>query len=416
MNNNHPSPDRPASRSALVVGSLAVGLAAVAAGSVWWFNQPSPLEQFERAQTAAAADPARGEELLRAAIAAAPAQRFPDAELLLCRLLVQRGQTDEVTRLFPRQELSQCRGDLLLTFAKAALKADQIAEAEAALRVLAERPDEDGATALELLRNHYLEWGQEESLIAVAWQAARRSPNQPRSWESLLAVLSQTSRHAECVAAVEEARQQTALPPEVRREFSNVLIEALVNLGDVPALERELAELRRQEGDTLRVRGHQVYLARLQGRLEDALADMESMMADNSVPPFQRSPREFQAHAYFTRGILLLDLRRFAAAAVDLERVKELQPFHSAARFKLSDAYRGLGRDAEAAQERATAQRITEQRKRVADLLRQRAESPLDPRVYEQLASLHRELGDTPAAERWAAWQRRVSASRPASH
>ena len=50
--------------------------------------------------------------------------------------------------------------------------------------------------------------------------------------------------------------------------------------------------------------------------------------------------------AYLARGSILLDLGRYDEAIADLAKSTERDPCHERSRFKLSEAYRGIGKEA----------------------------------------------------------------------
>lgn len=399
----------PRGSSAIVAFSLAL-LAALSLVGGWLYlsSRESHADLFQKGLTAAAADPTLGEQYLRAAIQRAEDGVYPDAEIVLGRLLIQRGDHQGALRSFDHIDLEACRSDLALAFARAAFQADLTTLAEQTLNVLASREVPEREAALEMLRDHYLEWGQDEKCLAVAQRLTRLSPANPRHWTTLVELQARMSRHSECAQSAQDAIAAD-LPSEVKQELRNTWIEALINLGDIERIERELAELQRVEGDSLRVRGHQVYLHRLKGESSQALELINRIIDGGADGRFHSSPPETQAHAHFTRGIVLFDLRRFDEAARDLERVLELQPANSANKFKLSEAYRALGRAEDSLRQREEATAIVDRRKKIAELLRRRETTPQDPTIYRELAALHQQAGDSAGAARWQAWASRVA-------
>ena len=92
-----------------------------------------------------------------------------------------------------------------------------------------------------------------------------------------------------------------------------------------------------------------------------------------------------------------------------MEKVITSQPFNAPAHSKLSDAYRGLGKDELAAKHQQLASEISGKQIRMTSLLKQRDEDPYDPMIYRELEQLHRELGDLEMARLWHRWTVRVS-------
>jgi len=388
-----------------IAGLAAVCVALAAATAAWLTFQRSASQLLERGLATAAIDPVRGEELLRHAYERA-SRHYPDAEIALCRLLVQRGAWQEASALFAAIDVQNCRPDLLLAFGSEALAAGLLPQAEAALQSAAQRDAPERTAALELLFAHHLNWGQDEKLVATARTLARLEPQNPQRWHQLVGLLSRMALHGECIEAIREARHRD-LPRDLQREFHDVSVRTLINLGDIPEAERELAALQMLEGDSIRVRTHRTYLYRLEGKLDEALTTVSSLMADGPTLRFSLAPPDFQAYAFFTRGIIHLDLRRFEEAAQDLERAVAAQPYDSAAEFKLSEAYRGLGREDLAKKHRQVAADIVIKRKRVSELLEQHQEEPANTDLAAELEPLYKQLGDPAAAARCREWSRR---------
>jgi len=378
-------------------GVLAFLLLGFLTFAAWNSLRPRPSRLLEQGQMLIRTDPSQAERLVRQALSSV-SHPYPDAEVTLCRLLVRKGATDEATRQLNCIDLAGCRSDILLAFGRDALLADQQAAAYVALESLASRSDSLGTAALELLLTEYQEWGQDEKQLLVARELAKREPENAQRWSTLVKMLADMSRDLECVEAIHAARQHN-LPAAMRRELQNDLVQRLINLGDIQGVRSELATLREFEADSVRVRGHQTYLYRMEGKLDQALETISTLLRDGTGHPY----------AHFTRGIVYLDMRRFADAAKDLERTLAAQPFNSAAEFKLSEAYRGLGQVELAAQHRKSAMNIANKRKRISELLKQRQTDARNPQLYAELAQLNRDLGDSQSARNWDQWMIRMT-------
>jgi tetratricopeptide (TPR) repeat protein len=387
-----------------IAGLVVAVVALVAAAAGWWAYPRGESRLLEQALATAAADPARGEELLRCALDRSD-RHYCDAAIVLCRLMVERHAWQEASELYATIDLQPCRPDLLLAFGREALAAERLPQAEAALQSVADRDVPERMAALELLYAHHSKFGQDEKLVATAQALARLDPQNPQRWKQLIGLLTRMSRHGECVEAIRDARQHR-LPREMQRELHDVSVQTLINLGDIREAGQELAALRKIEGDSIRVRSHQTYLYRLEGKLDEAIKSISSLMGDGSANQFSLAPPDFQAFAFFTRGIILLDLRRFEEAARDLQRAVAAQPFDSAAEFKLSEAYRALGREGLAKKHRQVAADIVARRKRIRALLDQRQNEPANTDFYAELEQLYEQLGDPAAAARCREWSR----------
>src|SRR5689334_2929081 len=116
-------------RSARRRWSLAVLALVGLSAALWWIlTPPTPQELLQKGLSTARRNPAAAEPIVRRALAAARGP-FPDAELALCQLLARRGEWDEALSRFGTLDKSSCRGDLLIAFAKTALKAGREAAA-----------------------------------------------------------------------------------------------------------------------------------------------------------------------------------------------------------------------------------------------------------------------------------------------
>ena len=376
-----------------------LGLCVIGGVTAWWMLRPTAEQLLDRGLAQVRPDPAAAERSLRRAVVA-NGGHYPDAEISICRLLARRKVWQEATSLFESIDVSACRADLLLAFGRDNLHAKMRPQALAALESVSGRGGRDAVASLELLVANHKEWGQREKLITAATRLTHLQPGNHKHWASLIEHLTNFGRETECLAATREALRQE-LPAEFRRVFQNSLVQQLVNQGDAPAVRRELSELRRLEAESVRVRGLEIYLLRLEGRLNEALELATAIVNESPDLTF----------AHFTRGVVCLDIGLFEEAARELEQTIAAEPFNAPARFKLSEAYRGMGRDVPAAEQRSVASDIVDKQKRISALLKAREENPHSRALYQELEQLHRELGDVEAARMW---QRRVARVTPA--
>lgn len=384
-----PAPNR-RRRTLLVVLCVLVVLSGV--GVAWWLNDLSASQLLRKGLTAAPRDPALGEKWLRKAIAKAGG-RFPDGEISLARLLAKRGAWTEALALFAALDKTACRADLLLTFGRDLLPGEHRTEGLAALEAVAQRGGREGIEALELLVANYQDWGVQDELVAAAARLTQLEPENPKRWVQLIEMLKGMVRDADCLNAIRQAQQQN-LPVDFRQELQHRLVQQLIVEGDMAAVRSALDEMRKGEGNTVRVRAHEVVLLRLEGDQDQALKLLTALAPE--VPD--------RIFVYFTRGTLHYDLGHFAEAVEDLKKVVEARPYDSPAQFKLSEAYRNLGQDDLARKHRQLSSEIADKRKRINALFRQRAAYPLNPQTYDELAQLHRELGEREAAQKWQHW------------
>ncbi len=382
-----PAESRPgrARRIALFV-ALAVAPAAVV---VWYAMRPDPARLLERGLTTGRRDPAGGESLLRRAIDAAGGT-YPDAEAGLCLFLARRGAWDAAASQFAALDKDSCRSDLLLEFGREALQAGRRTDGLAALESVGARIARESAAALETLMTEYRDWGQQDELIAAARRLTQIEPDNPQRWAALVGLLKAMYRDSECLEAVRQAMQHD-FPADYQNEFRHRLIQQLIVQGDSAAAWKELSTLKESEGASLRTRGYEIDLYRLDGDLEKALKAITEVF-----PQIKESPL-----AYYTRGVVYLDLARFDEAARDLERAVNAQPFDARAHFKLAEALRSLGREEPARHHRELAAAITAKRSRINELLKHRVSDRDDPQISGELARLYGEIGEPDLARQW---------------
>lgn len=390
----------PRTRRVLYLAWAMTIVLAVASIGVWFWLSPSPGQLLQQGLSVMRRDPTRSELLLRRALNT-KGGNYPDAQIALATLLTRRRAWTEASAMTATVDLQTCRPDLLLAFGREVLEQGHRAEAHRILEALSQRSGRESITALELLQSDCQDWGQDDKAVAIATELTQREPQNPQFWSCLIQLLARLGRDADCVSAI-RAAQKTDLSQQARLESQDVLVSRLINLGDIPGVRSELARLRQAEGESVRVQGHQVYLSRLEGKLDQALETISQLVSSlsrrGSVPPF----------AYFTRGVIYLDLRRFEESAEDLKRVVAVEPFNAPAHFKLSEVYRGLGQDRLALDHRNIAADIAEKQKRISALLKQRQTDPRNEMLYLELAQLHRDLGDLESAGRWQQWVTRI--------
>src|SRR5438552_12811593 len=151
---------RQRSRSLIVMALAAAAFAIVA----WTAYRPDPAKLLREATSYAARDPAQAEQLLHRAIAVAGG-RFPDAEMLLCRLAARRGDWETALPLFTALDLSACQAGFLLEFGKLALESGRSAEAVRALTEVRHRRVPESVVALDQLFTYYRNENDERRML-----------------------------------------------------------------------------------------------------------------------------------------------------------------------------------------------------------------------------------------------------------
>jgi tetratricopeptide (TPR) repeat protein len=386
----------PGARRTIRRAAAATAVVAVAATAAWWVTRPAPATLFKQGMAAMRRDPATGERFFRRAIDAADGE-YADAEMGLCLALARQGAWDEAEAHFQAVDKSSCRSDLLTDFGRLALKAGHRAEGLAALEAAGERPGAESAQALELLMDEYRSEGRQDDVIATARRLTKLEPDDRQHWVVLIALLKATFRETECLEAIRQALEHHP-PAEFENEFRHRLVQQLIIAGDFTAAWKELAKLPVEEGPP-RIWSYQVDLYRLEGRPETALDVIES-----AFPGIRDLPA-----AWYMRGVVKLDLGRIEEAAHDLEHAVKAAPFNALGQFKLSEAYRLLGRDEPARTHRDLGNEISESRRQINQLLKEAHVRRNDRRFCERLASLYEKIGESETAQ---SWHEKASAAR----
>ena len=372
-----------------------------AAGAGWLLLRPSqrPQKLLEQALIAGRRDNVAAANLLRQAIRLSGGH-YPDAEIALCLALADENDWEAAASQFAVLDTQSCRADLLLRFGNAALDAGRNSAGLEALEAVRRRGLRDSVPALERLVKTYQDWGQTEELIIAAREWTRLEPNQPRPWIWLIQTLKgEQRRDAECLKAIRDALVQD-LPEDARRELQHRLVEQLIVCGEAAEARPVLSQLLQTEGETFRLRLFQVDLYRLEGEPGQALELLEQVF------PLARD----RAIACLNRGVILLDLRRYAEAAGDLRRTVAAYPANSSAHFKLSEAYRGLGMHELARRHWEIADGLNARQSEIARLLQQVRREFADSTIPRRLATLYRELGEDDSARLWEERATRLAA------
>lgn len=377
-------------RNGLILAlALAGGIAAL-----WTWKRSTPEHLLERGLVAARRDPAAGERLVRRALENAGGE-YPDAELALS---VIRGAREEQTPASSRVSFESCRSDILLAYSRAALESGQQREARLALEVVRGRGTRASVQALERLIVIFADSGSPDELIAAARDLTRLEPANPRSWRLLIDTLGNQVRHEpECLDAIRRALEQD-LPDAWRDQFKYRLVGQLIVCGDAAEARRRWEELARKNGESLKMQLYEIDILRLEGKLDEALESMNAVFQTALSAP--DSPLD-RGQAHFSRGVIYLDMVRFEEARDDLEQAIAADPANASARFKLSEALRGLGLLDDARRQREIAIALGEKKDRVERLTKAAAHPGDAGRACEELAELFEEFGDVAAARVW---------------
>ncbi|MFN0055298.1 MAG: tetratricopeptide repeat protein [Planctomycetales bacterium] len=381
------------------VGVTIVGL--IAAAGFWWERANDPQQLLGRAAELTHRDPARAEALLRQAIERA-AGRFPDAETRLVLLLARRGDWEGAAELFNELDPAALPLEFLDEFAKLSHAAGRVELAALAWSEIRRRNIPASVQALEGLWGLARDRKDQPAMLEALEELAQLEPRRSERWMRWLSLLEQRRLGAETLRVLRLAVQQE-LPEPDRRELRHRLVAQLVEAGHIADARRELDDLLRNEGESPRVRVHQAALDRLEGKPQEALDRLQRTLEETG-------PRPPLIHL---RALIYMDLGKYAEAAADFRAGVEADPFDLVSHFKLAEAYRQLNQLDLARQHEELAQGIRQKRQQVHRLREAVKRQPGNPKLYEQLAELHRELNDAEGALRWEALARDPTRGEP---
>jgi Flp pilus assembly protein TadD len=172
------------------------------------------------------------------------------------------------------------------------------------------------------------------------------------------------------------------------------LVELLVTARDAAAARETFDRLAALTSNRDELALVEAYLLRLEGRFDESLARVEAAG--------RRQPERGSASVelLFLRGVVLVDLERFADAAEQLAEVVRLAPHHKEAHYKLAQALQRTGRSVEARQHLETSARLTKLVEEHLALQERLAESPA-PATFRRLAEVSQQLGRDREAAYW---------------
>jgi Flp pilus assembly protein TadD len=363
-------------------------LAAVIGAAMFYWRQGNAARLFEAAKAEFQTHPERAEKLLEQSVIAAGGS-YPEAQLLRCRALGAMGHWQEALGLFSLiDEPEQCDSRELLLLAEEAERSGIDALALLALGA-ADRPGPKQAVILKRRIGLELKEGSIGDLLDHCKRLERLDPEDPFPWQLEGQLMRRRKQPIAAVRAYLEALKRK--PSELQRLSIRVeMVGQLIEGGDLAAAREEMDWLLGNPATAEAVRMKDAYLLRLEGRLDEALAQTDVVLAHSPDP----------APALTLRGILQLDLARYAEAADDLSRVAKLQPYNKEARYKLAQAYLKLDRPDDAAKELKASQKLTEAQIEILALEPKLRQNRSDRELRDRLAKLYRQVGREDDAER----------------
>jgi tetratricopeptide (TPR) repeat protein len=261
--------------------------------------------------------------------------------------------------------------------------------AERALRfVIRERPDH--ADAHRGLAALYFDQGALALAVDHLEVVARLDPGDGRPHRFLGHIYKDLGQDAQAVAAFREALRRD-LGAHFAEDVKENLAELLVKRGDhAPALAL-LEECRPAPAGRAKVLALRAECLTGQGRTPEAQA-----LLDQALETYPASPELLRS-----RAKLYLESREPAAAARLLERAVSVDGHEFTTHHLLAQAYEGLGRRAEAADQRRRSREDQDALQELSRLNREAMDRPWDAPVRRRLAAVCEKLGKPDLAAMW---------------
>lgn len=362
------------------VGLAGLAIIAVTAAFYYWTNE-SARASFERAAHLLATDPVQAEKLAEQAIQKAGGD-YPAAQLLQCRALAAMGQWDAAYGGWSLiKDTSICAPADLLALGESALSVGQFDFAARCLRA-ARVPGPTLSKATELLVRLELQFQRTDEAISLCREWQQAVPDSPLPWVITGDIAKANVDLASAIADYREALRRSP-SQELETEVRTSLAQLLVHSGDVTAARQEFNTLLKAGPLPDKIRLIHAQLLRTEGRLDDALKEVDKFIAEVGSTP----------EALKQRGIIKLDQGDIQQAVSDLKQSVQESPFDVGSQHKLAQAYLRLGQKESAQPHLEQARRLTDATLRLAEIERQLRSDPQNPAVRRELQELSETLG-----------------------
>jgi tetratricopeptide (TPR) repeat protein len=368
---------------AAAVVFVAVAAALLLAPNLWaWYHYRAGVSASERYHSADAQ--AHFNSCLKIWKQSIPARVFA------CRAARRLGDYAEA-----RQRLKECQDLLKGTNPEVALEdallrvtMGELSPYETVLRQRLEREPSRAPLILEALAEGYIrmyrvleslaclnQWLEYEPDNVQALYLRGRAQQQARSWEK----------------AAADYRRAVELDPK-RADVRDRLVQCLLELSRFEEALGHLEQLQREQGDSPEF---QVRMARCQhgmGQVKTARQTLEALLADH--------PDNGPALVFL--GKIMLSSGLPEEAEPWLRKAVAVLPYDYQARLQLYQALnRQEGKNAEAQQELAQAEKIRERQVKVNEISTRLAVRPHDPALHYEMGMLQMELGNRDLGARW---------------
>lgn len=308
---------------------------------------------------------------------------YPEAQLLQCRALAATGQWDAALGGFSLiGDFSHCDPEAIVALGESALGARQFELAERALKTASETTGAAADRGKELLAGLDLRSGRPTDALARCERWAMISPDDPVPHAIAADIYRMMYRFIEAIASYETALQHVRKDAARQRLLAS-LAPLLVQMGNVERAEQVFRDLKSFGEIPPPLRLSHAELLRLQGELDQALAEVDQFTTQMGST----------AESLRLRGILALDQGQAAAAVEDLKESVRQNPFDVGAQHKLGQAYRQLGKPDAAEPHLKKSQELTQAIYRIGELEGELQRHPGDAARKDELQRLRKLVG-----------------------
>lgn len=349
--------------------------------SVYYQNSLSPEVYYKRAQNLLEKEPGKADEQAQLAIDKANGN-YPAAQLLQCRALAATNQWDAALGGFTLiRDTSSCNPAELVALAEQAIRSQKFKLAEFALDA-ARKSERPTHRTFEMLIPLKLQSGRitEALQLSRAWQVAH--PRSAQAWSYSGGILATQFDLTAAIADFQEAMKHSPAS-ELEIHIRKSLVQLLADTGDFAGAREELDFLRRagEIDETLRLKSVQVL--RMEGKLDDALAEIENYIKEVGS----------SSEALKQRGILFLDKGDTDSAIRALKAAVAENDFDKDAHFKLAQAYLRTNQKALAEPHLKRQRELVEATTRILAVSSELEKTPTDAKLREELAELYKKIG-----------------------
>lgn len=358
---------------------MAIGAVGVVA--VLWWSWESPYAYYVRARNLLSQHPSQCEQLADRAIMKAGGN-YPEAQLLQCQALAALGEWDAALGGFSLiKDTTRCSPEALVDLGEQALEAQQLQLADRVLQAARLRgPAFSRATELLVRLKLQLRLNNDVLELCREWQAA--APAAALPWAVAAEIEVSKFELGEAIADYQAALRRSP-SSDLEKSMRASLANLLVHTGSVAAARTQFDKLLEYGSVRGNVQLDYVRLLRLEGRFDEALAEIKRHLIENGT----------SSEALKQRGLIQLDLGQLDEAIADLKGAVDGNEFDIGAHHLLAQAYIRQGEPNLAQPHLEKSRRLTEATFRISELNELLLTDPTNAEWARELKALKKALG-----------------------